>query len=58
MNKTKPKQETDQSSSSPDTLERFQDLTRKLVKIPKEEVDEIDPLVQKHKKRKSAKQSR
>jgi hypothetical protein len=41
-----------------DSFQRFEDFARKIANIPKEEIDAIDPLIQKKKKQKPAKQSK
>ena len=50
-------QATNDKSVSTDLFQRFEDLARKIANVPKDEIDAIDPLVQKKKKQKPAKKS-
>ena len=54
----KPIQAVEQPITTSDSFQWFEDFARKLVNVPKEEVDAIDPLVQKQKKKRPAKQSK
>lgn len=55
MPSNRPKQKTTKESDPTDTLRPFENLTRKLVIVPKEEIDREEEKYQREKKRRQAK---
>lgn len=56
--RTKQNETDDNNNPAITPFQRFEDFARKIISVPKAEIDAIDPLVQKREKKRKAKQSK